>query len=534
MTRRSRDRKLLPYPLDNPTDGQVPAFRASDGNLIWADAGGGSSGPTDSSGFIVHSSGFDLPGPLGPSTLTFTDVTRRLTIVGNGATYTYEGQRYTLPALVTVTIPDIEGLHYIYFEDDPSTPIVTQSFSIDIIATKVLVAVIYWDATNNTAIRVGDERHGNQMAPRTHIYNHLTFGTRYQAPGLGLINMDVDGNGDDASAAQFDVEAGTIWDEDIQFDIPATASGIPIFYRSGTNGEWRRGSVTGFNTITVGSGRMAYNFNVSGSIWTLSELANNDFGLVHYFATGDINEPVIGILGQGDFPTLGQARDAAPDELVRLSFGDLNELLPEFAPIATVIYQTSNGYSNAVKARVRSTDEGDDYIDWRGFIPVGGASGAGGTGGISAPATQGLFVADGDPLDTSNYAINTAALVTSWVPRIIDNDFAFVNGVLTIGASYDGKRARFTVHLGGLAANNRTMLVGELRNNSEGIVKRMFNYTTRDTNQDAGGICFSTIQAVTAGQEWSVWAYFTRDSTPNLFRDPLSMSFEVEILGDPP
>lgn len=38
----------------------------------------------------------------------------------------------------------------------------------------------------------------------------------------------------------------------------------------------------------------------------------------------------------------------------------------EFTPIATIIYQTSNIFSNQVKGQIRSTDNGDDFIDWRG------------------------------------------------------------------------------------------------------------------------------------------------------------------------
>jgi hypothetical protein len=37
----------------------------------------------------------------------------------------------------------------------------------------------------------------------------------------------------------------------------------------------------------------------------------------------------------------------------------------EFKPIASVIFQTADAYANAVKARVRSTDTGADYVDWR-------------------------------------------------------------------------------------------------------------------------------------------------------------------------
>jgi hypothetical protein len=40
-------------------------------------------------------------------------------------------------------------------------------------------------------------------------------------------------------------------------------------------------------------------------------------------------------------------------------------LFPEIRPIASVIFHTSSSYDNDVKARVRSTDTGDDYVDWR-------------------------------------------------------------------------------------------------------------------------------------------------------------------------
>lgn len=47
----------------------------------------------------------------------------------------------------------------------------------------------------------------------------------------------------------------------------------------------------------------------------------------------------------------------------------------ESVPIATVIYQTRTNYTNAVKSRIISTDEGFDYIDWRQVRFVAGGSG---------------------------------------------------------------------------------------------------------------------------------------------------------------
>jgi hypothetical protein len=39
----------------------------------------------------------------------------------------------------------------------------------------------------------------------------------------------------------------------------------------------------------------------------------------------------------------------------------------EFVPIASVIFQTATAYSNEVLARIRTTDEGNDYVDFREF-----------------------------------------------------------------------------------------------------------------------------------------------------------------------
>lgn len=336
------------------------------------------------------------------SVMSFDDGTLTFSIEPTSSEFSFfqMGEKYTKTALESVAITDVEGLHFIYYDDGVLTH--TTTFMIELITEFPFTALIYWDATNNEALIFGDERHGHVMDAATHRYNHLTFGARYDT-GLGLANMDVDGNGNDASAAQFAVENGVIWDEDIQHTIldgtPQDLSPIaqiPIFYREGANGDWRREAADDYPIITTGSGRAAWN-EFTGGAWQLSEVGNGDFVLVHYYATNDSNHPIIGIVGQAEYPTTGQARAGALEEIKLLEFGVLGTLTPEFVAIATVIYQTRNNYSNAVKSRVRSTDTGEDYVDWRtalvgtggsgGFLPSTFA-GAGTTGYVPDPVSE--------------------------------------------------------------------------------------------------------------------------------------------------
>jgi hypothetical protein len=108
-------------------------------------------------------------------------------------------------------------------------------------------------------------------------------------------------------------------------------------------------------------GRVAYNL-LSGGSWSLAEVDNNKFVLVHVFATNDIEFPFIAILGQTQYNDKTSARDGAISEIKGLS----GLPVAEFCPVGSVIIQTSNAYSNTPKAQIVSTASGADYEDHRG------------------------------------------------------------------------------------------------------------------------------------------------------------------------
>jgi len=72
---------------------------------------------------------------------------------------------------------------------------------------------------------------------------------------------------------------------------------------------------------------------------------------------------MIALVGQAVYTTKRAARTGAEIEIRELILNDI--LFPEIRPIATVIFQTADGYANAMEARIVTTADGDDYIDWR-------------------------------------------------------------------------------------------------------------------------------------------------------------------------
>ena len=324
-------------------------------------SGGVTSAQWDQNGFPTKST----------STLTWTDTTPDYTLsiqpTATSFTYFMAGVEYTSTG-DTVQIDNTkEGIHAIYYDGSTLTALANPT-EIDIeglIRNKCLVCILYWDVSEAKAIYVGEERHGKDMSPASHSYHHFKDGLVYLS-GLGLNTMSVDGSGATADA-QFGIDSGGVTDEDLYLSIDAVTAttGLPIYYMLGADAEWQKETNAGFSVLTedgTTSTRLAYNNNNAGT-WERKEESNGDFVLYHIFATTEKDLPMISIMGQNGYATRNQAREGALVEVHELILNDV--LFPEIRPVATVIYQTRLSYANNVNARVVSTDEGDDYIDWR-------------------------------------------------------------------------------------------------------------------------------------------------------------------------
>jgi hypothetical protein len=291
------------------------------------------------------------------------------------------GTSYTETGTKSIVIPNTTGTHFIYF-DATQTLQSTTTFFEGLLTSNAYICAVYWNAITGESIYVADERHGITMDGITHLHFHAVMGTQFIS-GLfvnGTWNPDV-GSPVDADVV-VDVGDGTIRDEDLQHDIVDTGGAvnvydleqeltpiaqIPILYRVGAGGEWNIKPADNFPfiysdgvTFTGGSGLPPYN-EFTGAVWQLTEVANNRFFLLHILATNDINHPVIGIQGLQEYQNKPQGKEAAGAELAQFSG------LPfqEFTPLVTLILEARTVYTNTPLVRGRTTDDGNDYIDWR-------------------------------------------------------------------------------------------------------------------------------------------------------------------------
>lgn len=309
------------------------------------------------------------------STMSFNDSNRTLTITPSGSSYTVyiDAIEYSITSAKQVIIPDSEGLHIIYFGLSAGEPILisTQTFIDDIILKYAIASIIYWDATNKKSIYFGEERHGINMSRDTHFYIHGATGTQirtYPILELGLENFSLDGDGSSDAHAQFSVEDGEIFDEDLFFTIEDGVNQdispilyAPVYYRDGSNGYWRRDNATAFPVKRYGTSRLAYN-QYTGSTWQQAEVGNNWFVISLIIGTTGKTEPIKAIQGTQQYSTVGKAKIGAFEEIKTYLLSQ--SFAVEEVPIGVVIYQTNSTYTNTVKAKIVSID-GEGFIDLR-------------------------------------------------------------------------------------------------------------------------------------------------------------------------
>jgi len=290
------------------------------------------------------------------STISFNESTRTFSIAPVSTSYTVwcAGKRFVKTTTSTVTIPDTSGLYYIYFNSSGALAYKTTYFTWD---TDTPTAYIYWNEVDNKAYFFADERHGITLDWATHEYLHRTRGAVI-ANGFGVSNYSIVGNGSSDAHAKFDLAGGTFFDEDLQVDIvhsnTPTANTwqqvlegnaeIPVFYKF--NSHWTKDTATEF-AFKQGTSRPRYN-SYSAPNWSTVDIDNNKFAISWIIATNNLNEPVIAIMGQASYNTIGKAEAAIWEDLNLDGFP-----IFEFRPLHKVVFQGTDSFTNSVNAAIR-------------------------------------------------------------------------------------------------------------------------------------------------------------------------------------
>lgn len=326
------------------------------GNPYWFEIG---SGPS-----FTRTSGFENQTD---SALSWSNANRRLTITPGEGGYDFwvTGVKFHKDATLTVDITDVEGIHFIYFDNTGtlSHQIAAGADLHQLIFETALVAIVYWDATNNSMVFVCDERHG-LMDPDVHYWIHSYGGGTRHGGGLSLSDILADESGDDNKHAEFTVEGGSIVDEDFVHTIAIknTPAQIPVLYKSGSTPVWRRDTPT---NVPIKFDTTIPQINVYGAPnWGQVRVTDGKYFLMHIFAVNDFDQAnnIVAIQGEAEYNNQVDAREGALAEINSITTSGLP--MPEFLALGTIIYQYSTGYGNDYLCRIRTTDAGEDYVSW--------------------------------------------------------------------------------------------------------------------------------------------------------------------------
>ena len=291
------------------------------------------------------------------SAISFSDADRTFTITPVNGSYNIwvKGTKIVISTAKSVTIPNNNGLYYIYFDSTGTLHSKTTFYDWQ---NDCMTSYVYWNALTGKAPFVADERHGITLDWQTHEYLHRTRGAAI-ANGFAASNYIVGGDGSLNSHLQLDIASGTFFDEDLQVDIVSTAtplpntwqqnltgpSHIPMFYIN-SGGGWVMDPAT---TFPVKQGLLPKYNLLNGGGWTTPDIDNNKFGVSFILATNNINYPIVGIIGQSAHANQGDAE--------AVDFTDLS--LPgfpivEFRTLYKLVFQCKTSYTNAVHARLVS------------------------------------------------------------------------------------------------------------------------------------------------------------------------------------
>jgi hypothetical protein len=312
---------------------------------------------------IVNLNGFDRQDPTSIGEIDFYPPERMFSIstqyddetdIETPFSFWCKGKKFTIEeGYKVVTIPDVTGLYYCYFDNDGELQYANATDPIpeEVFTEYALVGLVYWNSENQSYI-VSDERHGITMDGITHNYLPQTRGAVY-AEGAEPIGFTA------GTSTYTSISEGKGYDEDILYTFNETTD-IPFLYKSGGPLEWTVTDPDNSYGFTDGGTSCKWNkLDETSGTWSLAEAdADTDVQITFFVALPEVShEGYYKIIGQSAYPNKGSAREAIKTEIEKLETYGLPSL--EIVFLYAVIYK-KNG--NLV-----TQDDGALYYDLRGY-----------------------------------------------------------------------------------------------------------------------------------------------------------------------
>jgi hypothetical protein len=275
------------------------------------------------------------------SVITFNEGTRTLSIAPTGASFDvyYRGEKHTFSSALTIVIDDTSQGRY--YSINPSTWALYDAGTFGDIKNSINAGYVYWDAVNDKALIIGDERHSVTGDPEWHYVHHRNVGTVWRSGGALSYTLD------DESAITVAVGAPlAIADEDLEHTITHAASptnpyeqiltgaaSLPVMYLSGTAYVMTTASTTPW---VAGTSTARYN-PISGGSGSLSDAGEGKYISYWLVATNSQVNPVRLVMGR--------LAHSTTDDAYTETFEGYGISVAEIVAMYQIVIQTSTSYT---------------------------------------------------------------------------------------------------------------------------------------------------------------------------------------------
>jgi len=336
------------------------------GNTRWVAVAGYKSIPerVEKYNSTLGISGFQYSGGNNTSGLLYNESTREFTLsVSGNETIWYKSVPFLFDSDLSITVPNIEGRHYIYLGQDNTMSgdvtirsIHSSLLTDDLRKNIAFIATIYVDITNNRSF-IKDERHSASLPSTTRFIEHTSRGSILKRTTNILSAVEL-GVGNNIAHSQVALSSFQLIDEDIKDNfignsLPASVS---MFYKISDNVRW---DVPSNVLVKTHLGQACVNTN--GNQVTVDD---GKFFCTHIIATGAVGDKqVIAIQGTSTYLVANDAHSSAYSEISSiLEDGEYSELLDDAVVIGTVVFEASQSYVG--KARVVKNWLNEDVLNW--------------------------------------------------------------------------------------------------------------------------------------------------------------------------
>tara|TARA_R100000951_G_scaffold19275_1_gene16085 strand:- start:2116 stop:3555 length:1440 start_codon:yes stop_codon:yes gene_type:complete len=310
---------------------------------------------------------------LDESTVSFDGGTLTFTIAPVSTEFVYyiKGCRFEITIPKSATITNTSGTWFFYL-DDSEVLIATQNH-LDFGENVTPAGHVYWNAVTQEDIWFGDVRTNLAMTWGAKRRVHEVDRVEGRDSDFIIHDTITDGDGTLDAHAQISILDGDLYHADIKRSVVDAAvpaadweqhllniAQIPIYYRDGADLMYKK-AANNFALIEDAGNLIFFNEEVTPGNWQLTNASNNQFVAVYLFITMDPRHPVVGLLGNISASSPSKSLD--PSMLI-----PTGDAFASFGFLKALIFQTSTGFTNSVKARLFAVSDVVDTLSTDRYV----------------------------------------------------------------------------------------------------------------------------------------------------------------------